>query len=93
MSDMEATTTALLAMDVMELTPTLLLLVPIILALVEAVKRIVDLGRWTPAVALVFGVGASFLFQTGDVTTTIVQGVLLGLTAVGLYSGTRATIR
>lgn len=88
---MEATTT--LATNVLELTPTLLMLVPIILALVETVKRVVDLGRWTPAVALIIGVGASFLFQTGDLATTVIQGVLLGLTSVGLYSGTRATLR
>ena len=66
--------------------------VALIVALVEAVKRIMpDLEpRWYPAVAVFWGmvINVGFaLSQIGDLKLAIVYGLLAGLVACGLYSG------
>ena len=69
-----------------------LLSVPMILALVEIVKRLkipyVSESDYAPAVSLVIGIGLSVLFG-GVNTQTLVQGLLLGLSASGLWSGAK----
>ncbi len=72
--------------------------VPVVIALVEAVKMMFpDLpSRWYPAVALAtallwaliawyWGLGAAL-------KDALIYGILAGLSAMGLYSGTKAVI-
>ena len=70
-----------------------LLSVPAILALVEIVKRLkipyVSESDYAPAVSLAIGVGLSVLFG-GVSVQNLVQGLLLGLSASGLWSGTKS---
>lgn len=69
-------------------------LVPLVIGLVEVAKRVGVGARWLPLVALGLGVGLRVLAAagTGGVGDPIVQGLAVGLAAVGLYSGTRATV-
>lgn len=65
---------------------------PIALALVELAKQTGKIPDWLkPILALLFGIGVAFLIAE-DLTTqkTIVAGIIAGLSAAGLYSGTKA---
>lgn len=68
--------------------------VPIVVALVQAVKMIGSerVNRFAPFIALGFGVLISFLFNTAQpLGQIILAGVLYGLSASGLYSSTKYT--
>ena len=68
--------------------------VAIVVGLVEAIKRAVNLdSRFAPLVSLVFGVGIMSAVGTDTIAMNIFEGVIIGLTASGLYSGTKATLK
>lgn len=65
-------------------------LVPLILALVELFKRTGLPDKWSPVLSVVLGLLAGvFVLDTGDLYEGIVVGLALGLSATGLYSGTK----
>ena len=79
----------------MELTIDVSFLVALTIGLTEVVKRIGKLTdevgkRFLPAISLVFGVGLS-LFRFGMNYESVVFGVVIGLTASGLFSGVKST--
>ena len=65
-------------------------LVPEIMAITSASKAYVD-AKWAPLIALAISLAATFVVPTADLSTTIIQGVAMGLMASGLYSGGKAT--
>lgn len=69
-----------------------LLTIPGVLALVEIVKRLGLPVSYAPVAAIVLGVGISMLVQ-GYAVETIVQGFMLGLSASGLWSGSKTLIK
>jgi len=74
------------------LNPLLLGSIPVVLGVVSAIKKVGLSSRWAPIVSLVLGLGLSF-FLGGDTTFQVVlQGLVVGLSASGLYSGTKATV-
>lgn len=67
------------------------LFTPIILAIVQIAKSWISNERWYPIVAIATGVVLAYLFSgIPSATWSILLGVLAGLSASGLYSGTRA---
>ena len=65
--------------------------VPIIIAVVQAIKMIsprID-NRFAPILSIAVGIVVAFLLKhnTADLTSVILEGVLYGLSASGLYSG------
>jgi hypothetical protein len=69
-----------------------LLSVPAIIALVEAFKAAGLPKRFAPVVAVALGAAFGLMFV--DVSLTgFGMGVILGLTASGLYSGARASMK
>jgi hypothetical protein len=77
----------------MEMTWSFAVAVAITVGLVEVAKTIGLTTKYAPLASLVIGVGASFLFPAATVALTILFGVIVGLTACGLYSGAKATIQ
>ena len=66
-------------------------LIPIIMAVTSVSKTYIE-AKWSPLIALVLSFVAAFLLvPTGDVTTTVIEAIIMGLTASGLYSGSKAT--
>ena len=65
--------------------------IAIVVGLTEVVKRFWLDSRFAALVALVIGVGFAFLTQ-GLSTVSALDGIIYGLTASGLYSGTKALI-
>lgn len=68
------------------------LLVAAIIGLTEASKRSGLSSKWAPLVSIALGIGFNFAFGEGEVSELLLEGIMLGLSAAGLYSGTKAVI-
>jgi hypothetical protein len=79
--------------DVGTITTGAIAVVPIIIALVQAVKMLNIANKWMPLVSIGIGVLISFIANhaVADLTHTILTGVMYGLSASGLYSGVKTT--
>jgi len=68
-------------------------LIPLIIGLVEVFKRYGISKKALPVIALAFGVLAGiFYVYPNDIKGGILVGLMLGLSASGLYSGAKNTI-
>lgn len=65
--------------------------VPIIIGLVEVAKRSLNLpARLAPLLSLALGLAAGFLLHSATPQRAVIEGLILGLEAAGLYSGGKA---
>ena len=68
-------------------------IIPLLIGLLEAFKRIGLNEKFIPIASLIIGIGLGVaLFSEGNTLAGIIQGIFIGLSAVGLYSGTKNTI-
>lgn len=81
--------------DLTEITTNAIVVVPIVIALVQAIK----LTGWVkdhyaPLVAIAIGIGVAFLtdHNNPDLTAVLLSGAVYGLMASGLYSGVKTTM-
>lgn len=67
--------------------------VPIILAIIQALKMVGLPNKYAPIASIALGVIVGFIFrhETADLSQTILAGVTYGLSASGLYSGVKTT--
>jgi len=75
---------------------TLMVLATLTLGLVQMIKSFGVPTKWAPLGALIFGIGLSLLampINSLGVVPSIFQGLVIGLTSVGLYSGVKNTIQ
>jgi uncharacterized PurR-regulated membrane protein YhhQ (DUF165 family) len=75
----------------MELDTNFLILVPITIGLVEVVKRAGLSTRYAPMFAIV--VASAMAFFLGGTYDAIAQGIIAGLTASGLFSGVKTSMK
>lgn len=75
-----------------EFSPVLVAIVPVVIGLVQVAKSIGLPTNYAPFASVIFGAGLVAL--TGvEWQSVIVQGLIAGLAAAGLYSGTKTTIQ
>lgn len=76
-------------MDILNNEYITLILVPILIGILEVLKR-TDLfdKKFIPVASLVLGVILGIVFTGFNVKDGIIAGLFIGLSAVGLYSGT-----
>lgn len=68
-------------------------LIPVIVGVVELLKRIGLPVKWAPLAALALGQAAGLLYVApGDPLKGVLAGVVLALAAVGLWSGPKNTV-
>lgn len=68
-------------------------IVPLLIGLLEVFKKLGLNDKYVPIFSVVLGIGTGIaLFSEGDLATGIIQGIFIGLSAVGLYSGTKNTL-
>lgn len=68
-------------------------IVPLLIGLLEVFKKLGLNDKYVPIFSVVLGIGTGIaLFSEGDLATGIIQGTFIGLSAVGLYSGTKNTL-
>ena len=78
--------------NLFEFSPLIIAIVPIIVGLVQVVKGVGIPSKYAPLVSIAFGIGLVAL--TGVVWQAfVVQGIIAGLAASGLYSGGKATLK
>jgi hypothetical protein len=77
--------------SIVSISPISLALVPVVLGLVSLAKIYIS-SKWAPLLSLVLGIGAAFFIPSSTIALTILQGILIGLSASGLYSGARSTL-
>ena len=65
--------------------------VPIIIGIIEVLKRAGLPDKYAPITALVLGVAWSFAIG-GTSVTSVFDGIVAGLSASGLYSGYKASV-
>lgn len=76
-----------------DLSPFIMASVPVIIGLVQLVKKATGLvERLAPVVSLIFGILIA-LIVGGTWQVIVMQGIIAGLMASGLYSGGKALIR
>jgi len=75
----------------MEISTEFLVLVPVVIGLVEVLKHIGLVSKFLPLASLILGVAGIGLLDafTG---ANVLQGIIVGLTASGLFSGTKSTL-
>lgn len=67
--------------------------IPLIIGLVELLKMYGMKKRLLPPIALILGiVGGVFYIYPEDIKAGILVGVMMGLSASGLYSGGKAVV-
>jgi len=82
-----------MVMDIIQISPAFLGLVPVVIAITQWVKSSEFIpSRFVPLVAVVIGIVGASLTSGGFSLDTGVQGFLVGLSAVGLFSGTRTAV-
>ena len=75
-----------------EFSPLIMAIVPVILGLVRVVKQVGLPSRFVPLASIAIGIGLVAL--TGVAWQAfVVQGIIAGLAASGLWSGSKATIQ
>ena len=76
----------------MEITD--MVLIPIIVGLVDALKGYGLPKKWWPIVSVLLGVcgGVLYLFP-GEWVSGVLSGLVMGLSACGVYSGGKVVIR
>lgn len=68
-------------------------IIPLLIGILEVFKKLGLKEKYVPVVSVVLGMGLGVsLFSSGDLKMGLTQGVFIGLSAVGLYSGTKNTL-
>lgn len=79
------------AQTLFEFSPMVALIVPIVLGLVEVAKRLNLPSKYAPLASILIGIGLVAL--TGVIwQAVIVQGIIVGLAASGLWSGVKTGV-
>ena len=81
-------------MDILNNEYLTLVLVPILIGVLQVIKK-ADLfnSKFIPIVSLVLGVLLGIVFTGFNIKDGIIAGLFIGLSAVGLYSGTNSVAR
>ena len=66
-------------------------IIPIILGVVEVFKRAGVNQKYSPLVSIMLGLAFGWLMFLGEPAKAVVYGLMFGLSAVGLYSGSKNT--
>ena len=77
----------------MEISTQFLVLVPVVLGVVEVIKRLGVSSRFAAILSLILGVVAVYLANSFVISGPLaIEGLVVGLSAAGLYSGVKKTL-
>lgn len=65
-------------------------IVPVVVALVQGAKAVGMSGKYAPIASIVIAIGLIILTGPASWSAVILQGIVAGLSASGLYSGGKA---
>lgn len=75
----------------MQIEQLLIILVPMVTGLVAVVKELGLPSRFAPIASIAIGIGISMLQLGNHSLGSVFVGILVGLSASGLYSGVKKT--
>lgn len=80
--------------NLVQISPIVLAMVPVLMGIAQFAKTYEYIpSRWIPLTVVVLGiVGAEFLTDLG-IVQAIYQGLIVGLMAMGVFTGGRATVQ
>lgn len=61
-------------------------LVPLVVSIIEVTKQVGLPTKLAPLLALFLGLGSGFVLHSANLAKALVTGVMIGLSASGLYS-------
>lgn len=68
-------------------------IIPLLIGILEVFKKVGLKEKYIPIFSVALGIFIGIgLFGNGDLKVGLVQGIFIGLSAVGLYSGTKNTL-
>jgi len=67
--------------------------VPLIIGIVELAKRLGLPVKYASLFAVILGVAAAFLLESGAIAQKALTGIVYGLSAAGLYSSAKTVIK
>ena len=73
----------------MEITTQFLTLVPVVLGVVQVFKVLGLSTRFLPLLSVILGTLATILLGRSITGLVVIQGIVIGLSACGLWSGTK----
>lgn len=77
----------------MDFTAYDITLVPVIVILVEIVKRAGVPARWLPLFSIGLGQGGAFIYiAPGDAKQAVLVGLVMAFSSMGLWSGAKNTL-
>ena len=68
------------------------IILAIVVGLTEVAKRVGLVGRILPVFAVVAGIGVAFIANLGGAWDVALQGLIVGLTAIGAYEVGKTTV-
>lgn len=68
------------------------IILAIVVGLTEVAKRVGLVGRIVPVFAVVMGIGVAFIANLGGAWDVALQGLIVGLTAIGAYEVGKTTV-
>ena len=68
------------------------IILAIVVGLTEVAKRVGLVGRIVPVFAVVVGIGVAFIANLGGAWDVALQGLIVGLTAIGAYEVGKTTV-
>jgi len=76
-----------------EFTPLVIAAIPVTLGLVQVIKLAFCLpDRFAPLTSIIVGILLVWLTNPG-LTNAVIPGIIIGLSASGLWSGSKATVQ
>ncbi len=80
-------------MDISIINAGNLATIPVVIGLVSTLKMAFMTDKYAPLASIALGIGGAFVFPAATIPLTILAGIVIGLSASGLYSGTKATVQ
>jgi hypothetical protein len=68
------------------------IILAIVVGLTEVAKRVGLVGRIVPVFAVAMGIGVAFIANLGGAWDVALQGLIVGLTAIGAYEVGKTTV-
>lgn len=76
-------------MDILSLTPAVFAAIPVVIGLSAVIRQIGLPERYSPVADVILGVAVVWLIGAVSLQADVLQGILVGLSAAGLYNGTQ----
>lgn len=68
--------------------------VAVIVGVIEVIKRASGLNtRYVPLLAVILGIITYIFLGDSDIVENILTGIIVGLSSIGLYAGTKKTVK